>query len=149
MKRLALTLLLIGAALACTEAPDRAPGGTAAPASAPPSAPELAGEVSYEPANPEALPVPTAPPVAQRPASQPATESHEPRYADPLDAARRITPTELKALADAGEVVIVDVRNAVQWQAGRIEGAVHIPYGELFERAAELPREKWVAFYCT
>lgn len=71
------------------------------------------------------------------------------RGSDPLDQARRVTPTELKRLVDAGDVVIVDVRNATQWEAGHIEGALHIPSGEVFQRAGELPRDKWIAFYCT
>lgn len=34
---------------------------------------------------------------------------------------------------------VLDVREPAEWQAGHIEGAVHVPLGELTERLAEVP----------
>jgi len=36
-------------------------------------------------------------------------------------------------------LVVLDVREDDEWEAGRLEGSVHIPLGELGERFAELP----------
>jgi len=44
--------------------------------------------------------------------------------------------------------VIVDVRTAREWDSGHIDGAVHIPLGDLANRAAELPRDRTVATIC-
>ncbi|MCK9250142.1 MAG: rhodanese-like domain-containing protein [Solirubrobacteraceae bacterium] len=55
----------------------------------------------------------------------------------------------LRAALDAGvAVTIVDVREPYEWEAGRIEGAVHIPLAEVGHRAAELPRDRPVVFQC-
>jgi hydroxyacylglutathione hydrolase len=44
--------------------------------------------------------------------------------------------------------LVVDVRTAKEWNAGHIEGAVHIPLGELARRAPELPRDRTIATIC-
>lgn len=36
-------------------------------------------------------------------------------------------------------LAVLDVREPVEWQHGHIEGAVHVPLGELTERLADLP----------
>jgi rhodanese-related sulfurtransferase len=36
-------------------------------------------------------------------------------------------------------LAVLDVREPVEWEAGHIEGALHIPLSELVERRAELP----------
>lgn len=36
-------------------------------------------------------------------------------------------------------LAVLDVREPVEWQAGHIEGAVHIPLSELVERRGEVP----------
>ena len=43
---------------------------------------------------------------------------------------------------------MVDVRTSREWNAGHIEGAVHIPLGDLARRASELPRDRPVATIC-
>jgi len=43
---------------------------------------------------------------------------------------------------------IVDVREQDEWDAGRIPGAVHIPMGELSQRAGELDPTRPVVFQC-
>ena len=54
-------------------------------------------------------------------------------------------PEEVKRRLDAGEVGILDVRDAHEWAAGHIAGAVWIPFAELEERLDELDAcQEWV-----
>lgn len=52
-----------------------------------------------------------------------------------LDEARRTVPelsaAEAKARLDAGEAILVDVRDAGEWQSGRVPGAILAPRGIL------------------
>jgi rhodanese-related sulfurtransferase len=43
---------------------------------------------------------------------------------------------------------LIDVRQDYEWEAGRIDGAVHIPLEELPGRANELDRDRPVVFQC-
>jgi rhodanese-related sulfurtransferase len=43
---------------------------------------------------------------------------------------------------------LVDVREDDEWQAGHIEGAQHIPLGELGDRLAELPTGRQIVAVC-
>src|SRR5215210_2284543 len=47
-----------------------------------------------------------------------------------------------------GDVVLVDVRPAEEFEAGHIEGARSIPIEELEGRLAELPADREVVAYC-
>ena len=44
--------------------------------------------------------------------------------------------------------VLVDVREPHEWDAGHIDGARHLPLGDLPHRLNELPRDADVIFYC-
>lgn len=55
---------------------------------------------------------------------------------------------ELLRRAEAGEVVVVDVRPAEEYAAAHIPGAVSIPIDELAARMAELPSDTDVVAYC-
>lgn len=46
-------------------------------------------------------------------------------------------------------VLVLDVRDADEYAEAHIPGSVHIPYGELAERAGELPRDRQVAAICS
>lgn len=46
------------------------------------------------------------------------------------------------------EVLLVDVREPDEWEFCRIEGAMHLPLGELAERCGELSAGRPVVFYC-
>ena len=46
------------------------------------------------------------------------------------------------------DVQVLDVRVDDEWTAGRIEGAVHIPLGELDRRVSELDRTRPVVTVC-
>ncbi|MGH1564474.1 rhodanese-like domain-containing protein [Mumia sp. DW29H23] len=45
-------------------------------------------------------------------------------------------------------LVVVDVREDDEWAAGHIEGALHIPLGQLAVRADEVPADGQVLVYC-
>ena len=47
-----------------------------------------------------------------------------------------------------GDVVLVDVRPAEEFEAGHIEGARSIPIDELNDRLAELPADREIVAYC-
>ncbi len=53
-----------------------------------------------------------------------------------------------KALIDAGEVQLVDVREPHEWDAGRLAGARHIELERLASEAETLDRDRPVLFYC-
>jgi len=55
---------------------------------------------------------------------------------------------ELLARAQAGEVVVLDVRPAEEYAAGHIPGALSIPVDQLADRIAELPADTEVVAYC-
>jgi sulfur-carrier protein adenylyltransferase/sulfurtransferase len=60
-----------------------------------------------------------------------------------------ITPTELQQkLAGGADIVLVDVREPYEWNAGHIDGAVHIPMNQVPQRLAEIPKEKEVVMIC-
>jgi rhodanese-related sulfurtransferase len=43
---------------------------------------------------------------------------------------------------------LLDVREDDEWTAGHIDGAQHIPLGELSARLGELPRDKTIVAVC-
>ena len=55
---------------------------------------------------------------------------------------------ELIARLRKGDVVLLDVRPAEEFDAGHIEGARSIPIEELEDRLAELPADREVVAYC-
>jgi hydroxyacylglutathione hydrolase len=61
---------------------------------------------------------------------------------------RQIAPETLAERLREDAVQVVDVRSAVEWSGGHIPGALHIPLGELRERAASLPRTRPLVVYC-
>ena len=64
----------------------------------------------------------------------------------------RITPEELeRRRADGEEIVVVDLRHAVEFEADpeSIPGALHMPVEEVGERTAEIPQEQEIVLFCT
>ena len=43
---------------------------------------------------------------------------------------------------------LLDVREQEEWDGGHIDGAQHIPLGELGERLAEVPKDKAIVCVC-
>ncbi len=58
-----------------------------------------------------------------------------------------ITPHELKARLDNGDVV-VDMRQDWEYQYGHIPGAIHMFINEIPIRFNELPQDKEIVFQC-
>ena len=93
-------------------------------------------------ANPGTKPIvsintPQGQPTAQTPAH------------NPTDDARRITAEDLHKLWETHEVVIVDTRNEATYNQSHIKGAILIPANEFATRINELPKNKFIATYCT
>jgi rhodanese-related sulfurtransferase len=64
-----------------------------------------------------------------------------------VDLAAQLSPAEAGAALRDGALA-VDVREAEEWRAGRLEGSVWIPLGELQARAGELPRDRPLVIVC-
>ncbi|MCW2753094.1 MAG: rhodanese-like protein [Marmoricola sp.] len=45
-------------------------------------------------------------------------------------------------------LVVLDVRESVEWAHGRIDGSVHIPMSELAERLDEVPADQQLLVVC-
>lgn len=54
----------------------------------------------------------------------------------------------LLSRAAAGDIVVLDVRPELEYQAGHLPGALHIPLDELAVRLSELPADREVVAYC-
>ncbi len=61
---------------------------------------------------------------------------------------RNLTPDEALERYRTGEVVVLDVRTAPEWNGGHIPGAVHIPLDELSSRYQELDPEAETLVVC-
>lgn len=64
------------------------------------------------------------------------------KRADGIDAQRAAQ------LLESGEAVALDVRESLEWRAGRIAGALHIPLVQLAIRKHELPRGTTIVTVC-
>jgi len=61
-----------------------------------------------------------------------------------------IDPDALAARLGAGDqIIVLDVRETDEFADGHIPGSVHLPYGELPNRLAELPRDRTIAAVCS
>lgn len=78
--------------------------------------------------------------------------------ADALDAWRKggkalgtvpqVSPQALAARLAAGEILVVDVRNRSEWDAGHLKGAHHVPLATLTDHRAELPTDRPLVVQC-
>ncbi len=57
-----------------------------------------------------------------------------------------MTPSEARELL--GSAVFVDVREPYEWEAGHIDGSLHIPIGQVTARWEEIPRDREVVVVC-
>lgn len=136
--KLAIMFLALSVVVACDRQPDPAPPPVPTTASFP-DASATAGT-----AYPDA---PVVPPVAVtnttgRPVATP-PPSHDP------DSAPRVQVGEVQQLLKQDAAVLLDVRNRTAFEMEHAAGAVNIPLEELPTRAGELPRNKYIAAYCT
>ena len=61
----------------------------------------------------------------------------------------RISVADLRKAADAGQVLILDVRDATWYAEGHLPGAVHVPLEELQRKLATLTgAKKPIVAYC-
>ena len=75
----------------------------------------------------------------------------------PVSRIEMIDPDELAERLDGAangspahpNIVVLDVRDADEFEGGHIPGSVHIPFGELPERSGELPRDGTIAAVCS
>lgn len=65
------------------------------------------------------------------------------------DGVRRVTTVEAHQALDAGQAIIVDVRDEASFKAGHAKGALWIPVNEIEARVKELPRNKLIITYCS
>lgn len=69
-------------------------------------------------------------------------------YAYQMTKTANIRGQKLQELAEAGTYLIIDVREAKDYAAGHIKGAVNIPAAQLDSKIKELPKTKKIAVYC-
>jgi uncharacterized protein YceK len=65
------------------------------------------------------------------------------------DGVRRVTPTELQAMLDRNEAVVIDVRNEDAYNTAHVRGSKLIPEAEVAKRSDELPKNKLIVTYCS
>ena len=70
------------------------------------------------------------------------------QYIDDRDELEPVTQAELRKLVRDGNVTVIDVRPADEYEAGHIPGAVSIPVSELKRRLRELPKRREIIAYC-
>ncbi len=66
----------------------------------------------------------------------------------PFNRPHRVDASRAAELLERGEAVVLDVRENVEWKAGRIPGALHIPLARLPARRHELPRDTTIVTVC-
>lgn len=59
-----------------------------------------------------------------------------------------VSPEEARKLLAEDAIVLIDVREPYEHEAGRIDGALHIEIPQLTAAAAELDQERPIVFYC-
>jgi hydroxyacylglutathione hydrolase len=68
----------------------------------------------------------------------------------PVKRVETIDPSGLAERLERGDdLLVLDVRDADEYEAGHIPGSIHIPYGALQERSDELPRDRPIAALCS
>lgn len=78
---------------------------------------------------------------------RPGTDRARRAYLGPEDT-QAITRTELLDRAQAGDLVILDVRPEVEFAASHLPGALSIPIEQLADRLDELPADTEIVAYC-
>lgn len=84
--------------------------------------------------------------VAQDPAAQ--ATATEVDFLTKVSDVPRLSVQETKALYDAGNIKIIDVRVAPDYKKEHIKGAISIPQAEAGKRISEIPKTGNVVLYC-
>ena len=66
-------------------------------------------------------------------------------FADP---AHELTPAQVREALDKGDIVLIDVREPYEWDAGHIPGTTHIELERLASRAETVPTDRPIVFMC-
>jgi rhodanese-related sulfurtransferase/DNA-binding transcriptional ArsR family regulator len=69
-------------------------------------------------------------------------------YLTARDRLEPLSRAELIERAQAGDVIVLDVRPRAEFDAGHIPGALSVPLDELEDRLAELPADAEIVAYC-
>jgi rhodanese-related sulfurtransferase/DNA-binding transcriptional ArsR family regulator len=69
-------------------------------------------------------------------------------YLDARDPLEPVDAAELRRRLKAGEVTVIDVRPALEYEAGHIAGAMSVPLEMLDDRLAALPTSRPIVAYC-
>ena len=64
------------------------------------------------------------------------------------DLVSELSPERVAELLERGEVELIDVREPYEHEAGRIDGARHIPLERLASEAETIPGDRPVVFQC-
>ncbi len=59
----------------------------------------------------------------------------------------QMDPADFTAAIERG-VTVLDVRNASEWAHGHVDNALHIPFGSLPDRLAEIPTDRPIVVHC-
>jgi rhodanese-related sulfurtransferase len=59
-----------------------------------------------------------------------------------------VTPEQTQAALADDSAQVVDVREPYEWEAGRIDGALHVELNELGANAVKIDTDRPVIFYC-
>ena len=93
------------------------------------------------------IPVETASPGTFPPSATPL--SGEPVQSAEEAAVVRISPEDLRQKTLRGEVTVIDVRAAADFQLGHLPGSLHVPLANVEAQIAYLPKGKPIVAYCT
>lgn len=63
-------------------------------------------------------------------------------------ASLEVTPEQTQAALSDDSAQVVDVREPHEWEAGRIDGALHVGLNDLGANAAKIDTDRPVVFYC-
>ena len=69
-------------------------------------------------------------------------------YLDGRDTLEAIDAAELRRRLKSGEVTVIDVRPALEYEAGHIAGALSVPLETLDDRLSALPTNRPIVAYC-
>ena len=89
---------------------------------------------------------PASAPAAAPAAAQPAAT--EAQTIDVASLPRDVDVQTTAALSEQPDVMILDVREQDEWDAGHIPGAVFMPMGQVPDRLSEIPKDKTVIVQC-
>ena len=107
--------------------------------------------VGCAPAAAPAAPAPEATSTVPAEAASAAQAEVEQAQPEPLDLAalpRDVDVQTAAGLAERSDVIILDVREQDEWDAGHIAGALFIPMSEIQSRLSEVPTDKTVIVQC-